>query len=261
LLAGQQKFGHVRKSPKSQPECDDQRRLLADELKMQGMPGHTQRAVIGITADANADKFQVGRAYIEMVERAGGAPLILPCIPACAEQFVRLCDGIILSGGGDPITTDPRLGGVPVHPQANPIDPARQEFELAILDALQAHRDKPALGICLGMQMMGLHAGGTIDQRLADSLSSADQHWDTRAHEVTGELGRGVVHSHHRQALTDAGALRVIASAHDGVIEAIAGDDRPFYIGVQWHPERTSDPHLGLGLIRRLVDAALMQRS
>ena len=228
---------------------------------MKRMSGHTRQPVIGITADASADKFQVGRAYIDMVERAGGAPLILPCIAACAQQFVRICDGIILSGGGDPITTDPRLGGVPVHPKASPIDPARQQFEIAVLDALEHEVGKPALGICLGMQMMGLHAGGAINQHLADSLHTADQHWDKRAHTVTGELGRGIVHSHHRQALTDAGAMRVIACSEDGVIEAITRDDRPFYIGVQWHPERTDDPQLGLGLLRRLVEAAVQNAS
>jgi putative glutamine amidotransferase len=216
------------------------------------------RPIIGITADASADKFQIGRSYIEMVERAGGAPIILPCIPACAEQYVRICDGIMLTGGNDPITTDPRLGGLPLHPKANPIDPARQEFELAILDALERQRDKPVLGICLGMQLMGLHAGGTIDQHLADSLRTADDHWDKRSHEVSGEIGCAVVHSHHRQALTNSGTMRVIATSSDGVIEAIQRDDRPFYIGVQWHPERTGDPKLGLGLIRRLVEAAVV---
>jgi len=48
----------------------------------------------------------------------------------------------------------------------------------------------------------------------------------------------------------------VIGRSDDGVIEAIADPARPFYVGVQWHPERTADPVMGLGVIRRLVDAA-----
>jgi gamma-glutamyl-gamma-aminobutyrate hydrolase PuuD len=48
----------------------------------------------------------------------------------------------------------------------------------------------------------------------------------------------------------------VIARSPDGVIEAIAGPDRPFYCGVQWHPERTADPRLGQGLFASLLAAA-----
>lgn len=219
------------------------------------------RPLIGITADIpeGGEKFALNRSYLEMVERCGGAAVILPCLPSCAAEFVRRCDALILSGGGDPITTDARLvkpSGVPLHPKATPVHPQRQEFELAILQELELHAEKPALGICLGMQMMGLFAGGAIEQRLADHLATADQHWDKRAHEVNGELGRGLVHSHHRQALTETGCMRAIASAPDGVIEAIRRDDRPFYIGVQWHPERTDDQTLGIGVIARLVEAA-----
>jgi putative glutamine amidotransferase len=49
--------------------------------------------------------------------------------------------------------------------------------------------------------------------------------------------------------------MRVIARSADGVIEAVRRDDHPFYLGVQWHPERTEDQQLGIGVIRQLVDA------
>lgn len=103
---------------------------------------------------------------------------------------------------------------------------------------------------------MGLHAGGKINQYLADNLPTADDHWEKRSHSVEGDLGRGVVQSHHRQALIDAGSLTVVASAPDGVIEAVRDANRPFYLGVQWHPERTAERTLGLGLFQQLVEAA-----
>jgi putative glutamine amidotransferase len=212
------------------------------------------RPLIGITADANAEKYLVGRAYAAMVTQAGGAPLILPCIRECVADYLRIADGIILTGGDDPVTTH---WGIPMHPKATPVDPERQVFELALLEALKPLREKPVLGVCLGMQMMGLHAGGTLDQHLPDTLPTADLHWNKCNHEIIGELGGGAVHSHHRQALTDPGRhMKVIATSPDGVIEAIRHDDRPFYLGVQWHPERTSDAQLGLGLIQKLIDAA-----
>jgi putative glutamine amidotransferase len=144
-----------------------------------------------------------------------------------------------------------------MHHKATPLHPERQAFEIALLEALDRMPRKPALGVCLGMQLMGLHAGGTLDQYLPDTLATAADHWDRRAHAIEGELGQGVVHSHHRQALRDAGSLRVIATAPDGVIEAVRREDRPaMYLGVQWHPERTDDQRLGYALFEQLVREA-----
>ena len=66
----------------------------------------------------------------------------------------------------------------------------------------------------------------------------------------------GLVASAHHQALGNAAHLEVIGVSDDGVIEAIRDPSKPFYVGVQWHPERTDDTTMGLGVIRRLVDAA-----
>ena len=112
------------------------------------------------------------------------------------------------------------------------------------------------LGICLGMQLMGVHAGCKLIQHLDDDLRDAERHRGNRLHRVETELGAGEVASSHHQALADAGRLQIIGRSDDGVIEAVRDPSRPFAIGVQWHPERTLDPALGLGVIRRLVDAA-----
>jgi putative glutamine amidotransferase len=160
---------------------------------------------------------------------------------------------MVLSGGDDPAT---ERWGQPTHPRAKPMDPRRQAFEVALLEALDAEGEVPVLGICLGMQLMGLHRGGRLDQFLPESLPTAEGHAPGRRHAVSGALGCGPVHSHHRQALADPGALSVVARAEDGLIEAVRDEARPFYVGVQWHPERTEDEALGPGLFRSLVDAA-----
>ncbi len=211
------------------------------------------RPLIGITADLNETRYIAPTSCAAMVSEAGGAAVVLPCLSRCVEAYVQRCDGIILSGGDDPIMEH---WGVPTHPKAHKVDPDRQAFELAVLEALEARRETPVLGICLGMQLMGLHRGGALDQYLPDSLPTAGQHWPKTTHSVTGELGEGQVHSHHRQALADAGSMRIVATAADGVIEAIRDDSRPFYLGVQWHPERTENDRLGRGLIRRLVESS-----
>ena len=209
--------------------------------------------VIGITCDIRDDRYSAAPHCASAVAEAGGLPVLLPCLVERASQFVDVCDGIILSGGDDPIMEN---WGISTHDQAKPIAHERQDFELALLAAIDAQLERPVLGICLGMQLMGLHRGGSLDQHLPSTLATADQHWGKREHPVCGSLGQGTVHSHHRQAIIDPGELAVVATAPDGVIEAIQDDQRPFYLGVQWHPERTKDDRLGSGLIRQLVEAA-----
>jgi len=49
--------------------------------------------------------------------------------------------------------------------------------------------------------------------------------------------------------------MRLVARAPDGVIEAIDDPSRPFYLGVQWHPERGGEDELNLGVFRRFIAA------
>jgi putative glutamine amidotransferase len=216
------------------------------------------RPRIGITADVEDGRYVLARPYCDVVARAGGLPLILPSEPALVRDCLDLCDGLILSGGDDP---DTRRWGEPLHPQAKPMHPDRQAFEWAILDAMLGDDDRPLLGVCLGMQLMALHAGGRLDQHLPDTLATAADHWGRRTHGVSGSLGTGLVESHHRQAIVDPGRLKVVAEAHDGVIEAVNDPGRVFHLGVQWHPERTADEHLGLAVVRALVAAASQRRA
>ncbi len=208
---------------------------------------------IGITTDADPERYFSRRPYADAVVSAAGIPILIPCIPSLARAYLAVVDGIILSGGDDPIMEP---FGVATHPKATRVDGARQDMELALLDALRDDPAKPVLGICLGMQYMCLHAGGAIDQYLPETLPTHELHWGRVSHPVRGDLGRGDVLSHHRQAVTNPGSLHIAATAPDGTIEAVRDRHRRFFLGVQWHPERTADAALGLGLVRALVEAA-----
>ncbi len=241
----------------------------------------TESPIIGITADnaagTTSPRYEVTTAYTRAVADAGGLPVILPHEPELAENYARLCDGLLLTGGGDPATEE---FGEPTHPKARIVDPRRQAFELALLRAADARPNLPVLGVCLGMQMMALHAGGRLHQYLPDVLADAAVHEGDRVHAVIlantpsallqpdGRDESLTVISAHRQSiappetLTTAqpltplpGGLRVIAMAPDGVIEAIDHPDRRWYLGVQWHPERGGDTPLGVRLIKRWVEA------
>ena len=214
--------------------------------------------MIGITADLARDdqgrpRHQVRSTYVDAVVRAGGLPLVLPADESVRAAMLPELDGVVVIGGDD---IDVRPFGIALHPEARVMDPVRQAAEFALLRALDAEPAKPVLGICLGMQLMGVHRGAELIQHLADRLPDADRHRNDARHPVTSALGDGSVASFHHQALADAADLEVIGRSDDGVIEAVRDPRRPFYVGVQWHPERTEDPTMGDGIIRRLVDAA-----
>ena len=210
------------------------------------------RPVIGITADVHDGRHALKPEYVDVVLAAGGVPLIIPASADAADEVVGRCDGVLLTGGDDPIM---EAFGEATHPAAKTIDPRRQDAELAVIRALESRPEVAVLAVCLGMQLLGLQAGGRLHQHLDEVLEDADVHKDDRVHVVEGSIGNGRVTSWHHQALADAGRLEVIGRAPDGVIEAVADVDRPFCIGVQWHPERTGDSALGSGLIRRFIDA------
>ncbi len=240
--------------------------------------------VIGITVDnrdntAASGRYESSIAYSRCVAQAGGLPVLLPHEPGLAKRYVLVCDGLVLTGGVDP---DTRAFGQPIHPQARVMDPKRQAFELALLAACDHHPDKPVLGVCLGMQLMALRAGGQLHQYLPEVVRDPGAHAGDRRHAIQlcvsgsaltdGPLEEpdATVVSAHRQAVADAdggvwlnGAagpaacpMRVVATAPDGVVEAIDAPDRRFYVGVQWHPERGGAGVLNQGLFDRLVATA-----
>ena len=210
------------------------------------------KPIIGLTASLEDGKAFVREAYLTAVVKAGGIPVILSPIAAQAKEVLRVCDAFIFTGGDDP---DMSAFGESQHPSTTLIDSRRQEFELELLSVLDHHPDIPILGICLGMQMMGLHAGGKLNQYLPDTHETAEKHWNGHVHDIEGSLGTGSVYSHHRQALSSAGHFDVVAWASDDVIEAIRDPKSAHRIGVQWHPEKTTDSRFGDGLFTALIQA------
>lgn len=236
----------------------------------------TRTPIIGITSDvvpharSGRAMCTVGLAYAECVARAAGTPVLLPPIPSLVPAHVAACDGFVLTGGDDP-RMEPF--GEPTHPNACVMHPQRQEYEIALLRTLARDKtDAPVLGICLGMQLMSLAAGGRMNQHLPDTLSTHADHAgkDHPVHTEPGPRGLfasvpawaglrfdGLAASHHNQGVSDPGTLHVLARAHDDLIEALGDPHRTFYLGVQWHPERTSDERLGQHIFNALVRASL----
>ncbi len=157
--------------------------------------------------------------------------------------------------------------------------PQRNESDCYFARAAQ-ERGTPTLGICLGIQVMNVEFGGSLLQHIPDDLPGALKHEEedevneTPEHPVTIEggtilakiLGGGqaavsgcqaVVNSFHHQSIDRvAPGFRVAARSSDGVVEAIERTDHPFYVGVQWHPERMPDARSTRQLMGAFLDAA-----
>ncbi|MFH1018718.1 MAG: gamma-glutamyl-gamma-aminobutyrate hydrolase family protein [Pseudomonadota bacterium] len=191
------------------------------------------------------------RRYLEAVEKAGGIAVILPPDHAHAKFYAQFCDGLLLPGGGD---IHPRYYGAKlterVRRRLSPDE--RTRFDLALVHAfLRAGR--PILGICLGAQTLNVAFGGTLVRDLPTERRGSRDH-TKGIHSIRVDakalLGKVLgtrklrVNSHHHQAIDRLGkGLRIVATASDGIIEAVEAPDRRFVFGVQWHPERLKAAH------------------
>ncbi|HEX4792646.1 MAG TPA: gamma-glutamyl-gamma-aminobutyrate hydrolase family protein [Humisphaera sp.] len=230
------------------------------------------RPVIGITVDTDdaTGRYLLHPGYATSVEKAGGLPLLLPYRTdiSLIPQIVDLLDGVLFSGGND---LDPALYGETYHPKAAPIDPDRQRFELALLAEVEKRRT-PALGICLGSQLMNVYRGGSLIQFLPDierpeTIEHRKLGTEMPRHGVNLEpqsaaaqtIGKTLLdaNSSHKQAVKKLGrGLRIIGTSPDGVIEGIEDPSLPLFLGVQWHPERLHEEKDHLALFKLLVDRA-----
>jgi putative glutamine amidotransferase len=198
-----------------------------------------------------------GHSYTIAVELAGGVPLILPLTSdlETLEQFLSLCDGFLLSGGGDFAETGSVYGRQLTeaeHQSLSGVDPVRDEMELYLMRRF-VEEERPVLGICRGLQVMNVALGGTL-------LPDIPGHRGV-THEIEWKRpvpGCRQVNSTHHQAvgrLTP--SLNVLAVAADGVVEAVEKPGAGFCVGVQFHPERLleNEPAF-LWLFEGLVAAA-----
>ena len=215
-----------------------------------------KKPIIAITSsmDLNPNRLNDNRTMVSLdysnsVINSGGIPVILPITDnfEVIKEQVKYFDGLILSGGGDP---DPNLYGEDCLQELGDITPERDTFELAILEEFLKTK-KPILGICRGLQLMNIFYGGTLyqDIKYVDTNIQHKQKWlaDLPTHdinilennilfEIFGKKAR--TNSFHHQMIKDLGReLTSIATANDGVIEAIQNKNYPFFYGVQWHPE------------------------
>ncbi len=216
--------------------------------------------------------------YIRAVAAGGAEPKPLEPVHAEIDRQVAECDGFLFMGGPD---FSQRLSDSKLVTPHSTLPPEWEEYYYDFGKKVLLETDKPALGICLGCQLINIVYGGSLLGDIIEQIPGA--HWHERPkhdnsletmHEVRFPLEsplRGIfnadwiiVNSSHHQAVERLGdGMMVAAVASDGVVEAIApkAANGRFVIGLQWHPERIFDIVDGhLSVFKALCEAAKGER-
>jgi len=257
--------------------CHGERQLQSYDLSYQlaetyrYFPADDYRPVVGITGNYGDLTCKLAEGYYKQVVAAGAIPVILPPLaskPAIISTLDHI-DALLLSGGAD---LNPLFSGEEPIPQLGGINDERDLPEL-LITRLAYNRQMPILGICRGIQTLAVALGGSVAQDIASQATikhsqSADRHVATHTVNVpTGSVLYDIyaedsqqpltlpVNSFHHQAVNNPGvALRVVATAPDGIVEAVESKEQKPILAVQWHPECMGDR--GLPLFRWLAKEA-----
>ncbi len=234
---------------------------------------------IGITLDheapggySNMPWYALRENYCTPVGVAGGLAIALPYDLARASHYLDLIDGLIVTGGD--FDVDPAMfGAEKLHERVSTKD-QRTAFELALVEGALV-RDMPILGICGGQQLLHVALGGSLHQHIPDAIPEALAHEQpnprtepghvvavtpgTRLAAIVGVTDLQVNSAHHQAAADAPSPITINAVAPDGVIEGIEYSEKPFCIGVQWHPEyliSTGDSKIFAALVSAARDYA-----
>lgn len=134
---------------------------------------------------------------------------------------IKLCDGIILSGGSKITPNDLEL--------------VKYLYE----------KDIPTLGICLGMQSMCFTYNNHQEIKIENHCNLDEYvHYinikkDTILYEIL-QVERIKVNSRHNYAVINP-TFTINALSDDNIIEGIEDKTKKFFLGVEWHPESLED--------------------
>ena len=224
-----------------------------------GIPTQTLQSLGGVSAEI-PPSWVMSQRYILTLTAAGAIPWLVPLVDDDTLRGIYDgLDAVFLPGGAD---IDPATYGSDPHPLCDRTDRERDRVEVA-LARWALEEGKPVFGVCRGMQLINVAAGGSLYQDLAEEFPGALKHEyvpfrgqsfsrDYLAHEVLVAEGSRLAHlmgsgplkvnSMHHQGVRVLGrGLVATARSPDGLIEAIEGERDGYLVAVQWHPEALTD--------------------
>lgn len=234
------------------------------------------RPIIGVTVwkeQNNANVYEkVNEWNLKAIEDNGGVPVMLHITnnDEIIDEYLNMIDGMFFTGGSD---ISPLIFGEEPIIGLGEIEYDRDEFEIKLYNKA-AEKNIPMLGICRGMQLMNVAAGGTVYQDIYSQRPGTNSHSpkiefggneyhsvsikeNTMLYEIlkTNEIK---TNSYHHQAVRDAAeGYTATAYAKDGIIECIESTNLNFAIGVQWHPEVMYDRYpIFSNLFKAFINAA-----
>ncbi|MBW4540089.1 MAG: gamma-glutamyl-gamma-aminobutyrate hydrolase family protein [Myxacorys chilensis ATA2-1-KO14] len=226
--------------------------------------------LIGITTHSrnSAGEVLLPGTYIDAIQTAGGNALLLPPNQPDPEALLNVLDGLVFSGGGD---INPILYGGENHLSIYGIDEDRDAFELTLAKAALI-RKIPVLGICRGMQVLAIAAGGELVAHVPDVYGDAIAHRldhprrpinhdlsilpNTRLAHLLETTTLNIVSWHHQAVKTVPQGWQISAQADDGLLEAIEHVQHPWMVAVQWHPELSGEDPAHQRLFHKFVEVA-----
>ena len=224
--------------------------------------------------------------YDFAVLQAGGIPVTMPATTdrAVIAECLRRVEGVLLTGGDD-INSDLYDKKLPARIkktiEQTPDGGARDLRELILIEETFRQR-KPLLAICRGHQLLNIAFGGQLVADIRQQVPGALNHQQLNrayelVHEVTLTAGSlvskickttvlGVNSSHHQAVQKLAEPFVATAVSADGLVEAMelkpeAARGMPFFLSVQFHPERLTDKHCEHRAIFRSLVVACVQNN
>ncbi|GAK08279.1 gamma-glutamyl-gamma-aminobutyrate hydrolase family protein [Geomicrobium sp. JCM 19038] len=232
------------------------------------------KPVIGVTPlyDYEKNSYWMLPGYMEAIELAGGIPVVLPFMndQASIQQLTSMYDGFLFTGGHD---VNPALYGEVKSNLCGEVCKEKDELEYALFHEV-LNMNKPAFGICRGLQLMNVALGGSLYQDLPTEIAQdepilhkQEPPYDRPIHQVSIHPNSSLydivqtttlkVNSYHHQGIKNlAEGFEPYAVADDGLVEAIGHRDYEFVLAVQWHPEFHVQSPSSQALFRAFVDHA-----